>query len=440
MSRDIWEKEEARAERLSNLIRFIYVLFWLASTVFSYTTQPHWANVANIGLGALWLLTAVILYAYLRVQPYKPFIKYLSTTSDILIITGVLFMYHYDMGYSTTLKSIPFLNYFFVLVLATLRFNVFLPIYGGLLSLAAYFVMFSFGSASGHIVFGSMMEEFSTPKINLVQQIYRGTYLIVFTILLLILVRNMHRLIRIRAEETERAFNEKIKRERTQFLFDRYFTPQMANYLAENPLELGGRSQRVTVMMCDLRNFTALCEKMGATKTVNLLNMLFESLIDIILKHGGHLDKFLGDGMLIVFGVPHSQHDDATRAVDAAVEMVQKVRESGLSHELEMGIAINTGDVISGNIGSHRRMEFTVIGDAVNTVSRMEALNKEFGTSIILSESTLKELTKTVPLYELPETQLRGKSVPMKLYAVKDIYKGFTTFVPAGFKEYSPTR
>jgi adenylate cyclase len=227
-----------------------------------------------------------------------------------------------------------------------------------------------------------------------------------------------------RVEEVSNALREKVQRERTQKLFERYFTTRIARYLAEHPPELGGKKQRVTVMICDLRRFTALSEKLGPAESVSLLNRLFESLVAIVFKYNGTLDKFLGDGMLVVFGVPEPRPDDAMRAVCAARDMVEKVREIGRDRDLEMGVAINTGDVIFGNIGSSQRMEFTIIGDTVNTTARMEAMNKSFGTSIIVSEETRRALDDTVLVQALPEGLLRGKSDRVKLFKVLSVGAG----------------
>jgi class 3 adenylate cyclase len=420
-NQDIWFQEEARAERLSNLIRIIYLLFWLFATVPTRNFQPYSANLSNIGLGSLWLALSILLHLYLLNFSYRHFIKYLSTTLDVVFIIAILYVYHYDMGYSTTLKSIPFMTLFFVLILTTLRFRKRLPIYGGILAIVLYLVLLLFMVKFKGAQFGTMIEEFTSPKVNFFQQIYRIMYLITLAALMLILVHNIHRLVHMRVEQAKDALRQKIKHERTQRLFERYFTTKIAQYLADHPPELGGKAQYVTVMVCDLRGFTTLSEKLGPTESVDLLNRLFENLVSIVFKYNGTLDKFLGDGMLVVFGIPEPRPDDALRAVRAGMEMVDRVREIGAHEKLEMGIAINTGEVIFGNIGSSKRMEFTVIGDTVNTASRMENLNKKFNTNIIVSEHTCQALDDTILVHELPESVLRGKSGSVKLYEVRKV-------------------
>ncbi len=414
-------QEEARAERLANLVRLIYMLAWLGGVIPARDIHPLSANVANIGGGLLWFVFAAIYHCYLLTKPYKPGLKYMSTTVDIMMTTGILFLYHYSMGYSTSLKAPPFMNYLLALALAAFRFNTALPIYGGALTIVSYSLLFCYLVATQHVEFGSPLDIFTTPKINLVYQVYQVLYLVTGAILVSVLVQNIHRLVRLRVREAENVLIEKAEREKTLSLFERYFSPEIASYLTDHSQDIGGRTQPVTVVLTDLRGFTTISERLGPADSVNLLNKVFESLVDIVFQYKGTLDKFSGDGMLVVFGVPNSQPDDALRAILAARQMVAKVRELNTGVPLNLGIAIHTGNVIFGNIGSPKRMELTVIGDPVNTVFRMEALNKEFGTTIIISERTYAEVRNDIQARELPPRKLPGKLEEVRLYAVEEV-------------------
>jgi len=416
-----WFQEEARAERLANLIRLVYTLIWLVAVSPSADIHPLSANVGNIGGGLLWLLFAVIYQFYLLKRPYKPVLKYMSTTVDILMTTGMLFTYHYSMGYSASLKAPPFMNYLLTLALAAIRFNASLPIYGGMLAIVSYLALFGYLLVTQHVEFGLPLDLFTTPKISLVYQIYRVFYLATGALLVFILVRNIQRLVHLRVREVEKVLFEKAEREKTKSLFERYFSPDIASYLTDNPQDIGGRTHRVTMLITDLRDFTAISEMLGPAGSVNLLNKVFESLVEIVFEYKGTLDKFTGDGMLVVFGVPKSQSDDAFRAIMAARKMVEKVRDLDMGINLNIGIAIHTGNVIFGNIGSTQRMELTVIGDTVNTVSRIEELNKELGTDIIISETTYEEVRYDVQAHKLPSRKLRGKSEEIQLYTLDEV-------------------
>jgi adenylate cyclase len=418
-SMDIWFQEEARAERLANLVRIIYTLIWVTVTMISSKSQPESANMANIGLGSLWSIFALSWHIILRRFSYRPFMKYFSVTFDTLLITGMLLLYSIDMGYSTSLKSITFMTYFFVLILTTLRFDIKLSIYAAILPLVAYGVVV-YAAVRNGVAWGSMLEEFSTGKINMIQQGYRFAYLLSLGVLMIVLVKNIHRLVRMRESEVRHRLWEQVQREKTQSLFERYFSEKIARYLATNPPDLGGKSQKVTILVCDIRGFTSLSEKIGPSESVALLNSLFEKLVRIVFKHSGTLDKFLGDGMLVVFGVPHALPDDSLRTVRAAQEMARAIHEIGGAHSLEMGFALNTGEVIFGNIGSSQRMEFTVIGDTVNTAARIESLNRDSTTRILVSESTYSEISSKFSARELPEAVIRGKKGNVKLYEIME--------------------
>jgi adenylate cyclase len=351
-------------------------------------------------------------------SPYHHSQKYISTTFDILMIGLNLFLYQYEGGYSSPLKSPTFMNFILALMLAAFRFKRRLPIYGAVVAVAVYGSLFGYLIATGQVEFGTPFEIVTTPKINLVYEIYRVAYLVTTALLLIVLVENIRRLITLRVHEAENALREQAEREKTRAVFERYFTPQIANYLTDHPQDMGGRNQRVTVVLADLRGFTAISERLGPSASVKLLNTVFGELTRIVFEHNGTIDKFTGDGVLIVFGTPDPRPDDPLRAIRAATGILEAVGRLDLQPRLQLGIAIHTGDVIFGNIGSPQRMELTVIGDTVNTASRIEALNKEFNTSIIITEPTYREVEGYVQARKLPRQALRGKANEIGLYAV----------------------
>lgn len=415
---DIWYQEEARAERVANLMRIAFLIFWLPVLISINNAHPPSANFANIGLASIYLLFALALVIYLRRTPYSTHIKYVSITIDIFLTSLMLFLYHYDMGYSTSLKAPPFINYLAVIALAAFRFNSSLAIYGGILASVLYALILGYMLAFQPVEFGTPLELFTTPKINMTYQLIRFGFLIMFSFASVILTLNVQRLVQLRVKETEIALEEKARRQRTQGLLERYFTPEIARYLTDHPQDMGGVLQPVTVVVADLRNFTGLSERIGPAASVELLNTLFERLTDIIFAHEGTLDKFLGDGLLAVFGTPSPQDDDALRAVSAAQEMAQAVKDSSSEYDLSLGVGVHSGEAIFGNVGSPRRMELTVIGDVVNTTSRIEALNKDLGTTILISETTYQAIHDHITVRELPAQTLRGKTEQLRLYTL----------------------
>ena len=169
----------------------------------------------------------------------------------------------------------------------------------------------------------------------------------------------------------------------------RYMTPGVAEQvmaLGEDAL-LEGERKEVTILFSDIRGYTTITENLEASEVVRLLNRYFETMVEAVFNHQGTLDKFIGDALMAVFGAPLSIENHALMAVKTALDMRHRLRQFNLSrpHEtqLKIGVGISSGEVVSGNIGSQKRMDYTVIGDGVNLSSRLEAITKQYGLSLI---------------------------------------------------------
>jgi len=213
------------------------------------------------------------------------------------------------------------------------------------------------------------------------------------------------------------------KRMRTTM--SRYVSPEVADELIRSgDAILGGSAQIATVLFCDIRGFTDLSEALGAQETVKLLNRYFGSMADVIAEHAGILDKYIGDAIMAVFGTPFVRPDDAHNAVRCALAMVARLRDFNRQQirlgepELDVRIGINTDEVVVGNIGCQRRMDYTVIGDGVNLASRLESANKHFGTTLIVSETTARAIEGAFVLREIDTVKVAGKRRPVALFEV----------------------
>ena len=207
----------------------------------------------------------------------------------------------------------------------------------------------------------------------------------------------------------------------------RYMAREVAEQVMQNTDEakLGGKRAEVTILLIDIRNFTSISEQMDPWNIVELLNAYFPRLINVIFRHQGMVDKFIGDSILAVFGVPVPHEDDALRAVRAALEMRKEL--SAINRErahkgqmtIEIGIGITSGTVISGNIGSERRMDYTVIGDPVNLAARLEGLTKEVQRRILVNERVQAAIGKEIPCEALGLFTVKGKREKVPVFAVK---------------------
>ncbi|MEL6351215.1 MAG: adenylate/guanylate cyclase domain-containing protein [Cyanobacteria bacterium J06627_28] len=204
----------------------------------------------------------------------------------------------------------------------------------------------------------------------------------------------------------------------------RYMTPSVADRvmaLGEDVLMVGERKD-VTVLFSDIRGYTTLTEKLEAAEVVSMLNEYFETMVEAVFHCEGTLDKFIGDALMAVFGAPLPLENHAWSAIRSALDMRQRlvifnqVRRNQGQPELRIGIGLSSGEVVSGNIGSQRKMEYTVIGDGVNLSSRLESITKQYGCDIVLSEHTYKRCEERIWVRELDLIRVKGKLEPVKIY------------------------
>jgi adenylate cyclase len=212
------------------------------------------------------------------------------------------------------------------------------------------------------------------------------------------------------------------EREQIRKALGTYVDPAVAEYILAGGTSLAGEEIEVTIMFVDVRGFTGFAERASAPVVVASINRLFEQIVPVIHARGGHVDKFVGDGLLAVFGAPRRQPGHADAALAAALEIERAVRDG----QLRVGIGLNSGPVVAGNVGGAGRFEFTVIGDAVNVAARAETATRQTGDTILLAQRT-RELLQSPPvrLVPRPDVTLKGKAEPVVLYApLADITAG----------------
>ncbi len=216
------------------------------------------------------------------------------------------------------------------------------------------------------------------------------------------------------------------ERDKVRDLLGKVTSPAIAAELTRRQLTLGGEEKKVTILFSDLRDFTPLSERLKPGELLEVLNAYLTSMSQIVDAHGGVVDKYIGDALMALFGAPLEMSDQASQAIETALEMQTALRKLNQQlftdgeYVLRFGIGIHTGTVVAGNIGSPERYNYTVIGDGVNVASRLQTLtrNREYDTDIIVSDETLRESTKSFRTKLLGEVSVKGKQQLVKIHAL----------------------
>ncbi|HEY2381874.1 MAG TPA: adenylate/guanylate cyclase domain-containing protein [Terriglobia bacterium] len=219
-------------------------------------------------------------------------------------------------------------------------------------------------------------------------------------------------------------FTEEREKKRTKSAFQYYLDPNVIEQAIADPdtLKLGGEKRELTVLFSDIRSFTSFSEKMAPTEVVNFLNKYFDKMVGLIFTHKGTLDKLIGDAVMCFWGHPLEVKDHAVRGVVTALEMIKGVEDlRGVlvlpgGAKFEIGIGLNTGPMVVGNMGAENRLSYTVMGDNVNLGSRLESLNKYYGTTILISDTTFQAVQDMVLCRQLDTIQVKGKSQAVTIY------------------------
>lgn len=326
------------------------------------------------------------------------FRRYLGALIEISMPTIVLALHVNSMGSVAALGFVAPMIYFIFIILSTLRLDFWLSTFTGAVAAVQLFCMAMFYHPAGE---AEIFYHAARSLIVLICGVLAGAV--------------GHRLRR----QFEASIRAATARDRITNLFGQHVSPQVVERLMAEGAGTGSDIRRVAVMFVDFRSFTAGARSRPPQEVVDRLDGAFAVLVDILDRHGGIVNKFLGDGFLALFGAPLEAPDAAQRAVAAAREMLEanaRANEAS-SWPLRIGIGIHFGEVVAGNIGSPRRKEYTVIGDTVNFASRIEALNKDFNSQFLISEAVRDALGDACrDAVSLGEVEVRGYDRPMAVW------------------------
>jgi adenylate cyclase len=410
-------REILLTERLRVKVILVTLSLLLAILTAVYAISPDgieriWhGHLPILPLYAAFLLFAVFELSVLRLLgqrlaqgrdvPYAR--RYLGTLIETSLPTVALYLQMRQMGPTQALAFVAPLVYFIFIILSTLRLDFWLSTFTGLVAAAELFAMAMFYHPA-------QFADDPAPEVGF--HFVRSLVILVCGMLAGAVGTQLRR-------QFEASILAATARDRVTNLFGQHVSPQVVERLMAEGASTASDIRRVAVMFVDFRSFTAAARSRSPQDVVDRLDGAFAVLVEILDRHGGIVNKFLGDGFLALFGAPFEAADAAHRAVDAAREMLEAMNSinAASSWPLQIGIGIHFGEVVAGNIGSPRRKEYTVIGDTVNFAARLESLNKEFNSQLLISAAVRDALDEAgSDAVSLGEVAIRGYDQPMTVW------------------------
>ncbi len=399
---DILRKREEKNERIVAIARFAFISFASIMDLLAYyQIIQNTAIIPQITTLVFdlcfTLFSAVILILVLKL-PHKRLMKFFTITLDYLFI-GVLFLYDPTIQRNgEIIYWITMVASLFIFMYNLIRFSKIGTIYSGILSLLFFLIIGSLTNGGGNANNLAM-------STGLLMMLSIGYYITV-------------------------ANFQMMREANTKKMMERFLPPQLMDelYKHQDNLAPTGKSQKVTILFSDIRSFTEISEALPPQQVVALLNDYLSTMTEIIFTYEGTIDKFIGDAIMTIYGAPLQSGNDEERAILTALEMIQALRKVNERHPelkspLQIGIGIHTGDVIVGNIGSEKRLDYTVIGDNVNLSSRIEGLTKFYQCPILISEKTIEAFlfsskAASLVIREVDTVRVKGKTQQITIFEV----------------------
>ncbi|MBA3531527.1 MAG: adenylate/guanylate cyclase domain-containing protein [Ardenticatenales bacterium] len=414
LAREILLSERLRVTILAVVFAFILLLYG----VFAIFYQEQFASLgvhdlsfALRVLGGGFLYTLGVRYVFGRFLEAEREPPYLARYANAFIETSVptlaLLILSQQVGPTEALISPPAFFYYLFILLATLRLDPWLCLFTGTVAALEYAGV---AWLSREAIMAAPVATLSTSRWIYIAR--SGLLLVAGIVAAFVSVQLKNRFIKyVRSmEERGKLLN----------VFGQHLSPAVVNKLLAQTADVESETRNVCVMFLDIRNFTSFSEEKSPAEVVAYLNMLFESMIESVNNHQGIINKFLGDGFMAVFGAPLPDDQKCRHAVAASLEIIEKVRILSAGGDVpptRVGIGLHVGEAITGTVGSSVRKEYTVIGDVVNLASRIEQLNKQFGSQLLLSEEVWQELGEGAhKAVSLEPLLVRGRQSPVHLW------------------------
>lgn len=367
-----------------------------------------WLAIIFGGLALYELSYAIVLIFFLarkRMFPLAP--RFFNALVEISVPTVIIY-FAFKVFFSIQALFTPILFIYFIFIsLSSMRLMFTLSFFTGIAAGIEYILLANY--ITMHVKYDDAYSSLYYPGMH----ISKGVLLMVVGLVTgLVSIQ-----IKKRMKKTIKASEEK---NRIIGMFGQHVSPAVVNKLLSQKGDMGSETHYVCMMFLDIRNFTRFAEHREPEEVVNYLNTLFDFMIDCINENRGIINKFLGDGFMAVFGAPVSDGEDCRNAVNAAMGIITRLNEeikAGRIPDTTVGIGIHAGPAVTGNVGSSQRKEYTIIGDVVNMASRIEQLNKKYGSQILISDEVFKSIEKSsYRIHDLGSVDIRGHAGTVHIY------------------------
>jgi adenylate cyclase len=392
------------------VIKFFFYRYFPATALvkFSGFDMFEWLALVFGGLAAYEMFYAIVLMYFLGRKKMFPFFPRFANAAVEITIPSALIYLAFNVYHSVEPLFTPILFLYFIFIsLSSLRLTFFLSLFTGVIAGAEYIAL-----SMSILVHSKFDPGYSSLY-------YPGMHISKGVILMLVgLVTGLVSLqIKSKMKNSLKNIDEK---NRIISIFGQHVSPEVVNKLLDQKGELSSETRYVCMMFLDIRNFTKFAESRSPEEVVSYLNNLFDFMIDIVNENKGIINKFLGDGFMAVFGAPLSDGEDSRNAVRAAMAILDRLKrnsDAGAIPETNVGIGIHAGMAVTGHVGSHQRKEYTIIGDVVNLASRIEQLNKKYGSRLLVSEEVWNAVEKsTYATEDLGSVDIRGHAGTVHIY------------------------
>ncbi len=391
----LMKEEENKGERIAILFM---IFIAMAGGFIIFVSRSQITKIAQLAFGItipLFIIFCIIEYfIFLNPRKYKYSYKFISSfLFGFIVFLNLIVLFSYR-----TYKTPIFSLYYLLIGLSALRFSSKLSIFSTIITSSSISLLILISLITKNVVFGNLQEAYISEKVSLLSIIVNLVFMSILGFIQYYIAERYRFVMRQSIILEIDKINHENQINQLKNMFTRYVSIQVADYLIKNKYEIKNEKKLVTILFCDIKDFTKMTQELEADQVVNLLNRFFSVMIDIIFYFNGTLDKFIGDALMAVFGAPISYSKDEINAICSAIAMrkalqiLNKEYEKADYPQIKIRIGIDTGYAVAGNIGSEKRMEYTVIGNPVNCASRVEQTNKIFNTDILITKRTFEKV------------------------------------------------